>query len=73
MALYDIVDEIFSILCEDCGHIWKLTKEDFEDESDYAWYFTCPRCRRNIAVSNATLYLIAQHQTDIKPSKSFLF
>ncbi len=52
---YDAADKIFSILCEDCGHIWKLTKEDFEDETDYAWYFSCPKCGRNMAVSKTVI------------------
>ena len=47
---YDTADGIFSILCEECGHIWKLTKEDFDDETDYAWYFSCPRCGEWISI-----------------------
>ena len=54
---YDTVDGIFSILCDDCGcgHTWKLTKEDFEDENDYAWYFSCPRCGEHIAVPKTAI------------------
>ena len=52
---YDAVDEIFSILCEDCGHIWKLTKEDFDDETDYAWYFSCPRCGEYIFIPKTVI------------------
>ena len=45
---YDTADKVFSILCEDCGHVWKFTKEDCECETDYAWYFFCPECGKYI-------------------------
>jgi len=52
---YDTADGIFSILCEDCSYIWKFTKEDFDDETDYAWYFFCPRCGECIAVPKTVI------------------
>ncbi len=52
---YDAADKIFSILCEDCGHIWKLSQEDFTDETDYFWILVCPRCGETILISKSEI------------------
>ena len=52
---YDTADKIFSILCEDCGHIWKLSQEDFTDETDYFWILVCPRCGETILISKSEI------------------